>query len=137
MAMGRTPHCRRARSHVDQAALMDERYEPATIDVARDEAVTITFLDGHVARFDLLALRQGCPCAACRGLRDQGASVWPRAGSPTPLRIDNANLHGAWGLAITWNDGHSTGIFPFESLRRWHTGQVAFPPDSGLGGADV
>lgn len=113
---------------------MEPRYEPATIDVARDEAVTITFVDGRVARFDLETLRKGCPCAACRGLRDQGLPAWPRPGSPTPLRIENAELHGAWGLVITWNDGHSTGIFPFESLRRWHEEGSAFGPDSGLGG---
>ena len=52
-----------------------------------------------------------------------------------PLRIDDANLHGAWGLAITWNDGHATGIFPFEALRRWDEEGGGFAPDSGLGGA--
>lgn len=114
---------------------MDPRYEPKTIDVQRDESVTLTFLDGHEARFDLLTLRQGCPCATCRSLRDQGELAWPRPASPTPLSIENAELHGAWGLAITWNDGHATGIFPFESLRRWSEGDTAFPPDSGLGGA--
>jgi len=115
---------------------MDDRYEPATIDVKRDEGVSITFRDGYVARFDLLTLRRGCPCAACRGLRDQGAAVWPRPNSPTPLRVEHAELHGAWGLAITWNDGHGTGIFPFESLRNWSEGDAPFGPDSGLGGMD-
>lgn len=101
---------------------MDDRYEPASIDVARDEAVTITFLDGEVARFDLLSLRRGCPCAMCRSQRDKGQIVWPRTGSPTTLRIEDVELRGAFGLAITWNDGHATGIFPFEPLRRWHDG---------------
>lgn len=114
---------------------MDERFEPETIDVERDEGVTITFFDGHVGRFDLLTLRQACPCATCRGLRDRGEMAWPRPGSPTPLRIEHANLHGAWGLVLTWNDGHATGIYPFESLRRWSEGGGAFAPDSGLGGA--
>jgi len=113
---------------------VDERYEPAKIDVDRETGVTLTYLDGLVAQFDLLALRQGCPCAACRALRDQGEPAWPRPGSPTPLRIESAALHGAWGLAITWNDGHATGIFPFDALRRWHEGSTAFPPDSGLSG---
>ena len=54
------------------------------------------------------------------GLRERGEEVWPRPDSPMPLRIEEARLHGAWGLAITWNDGHATGIFPFELLRRWH-----------------
>ena len=116
---------------------MDERYEPATIDVARDEGVTIRFHDGHVARFDLLTLRAACPCATCRQLRDQGEAGWPRPGSPTPLRIEDAELHGGWGLRITWNDDHTTGIFPFESLREWHEGGAAFGPDSGLGGAGI
>jgi DUF971 family protein len=113
---------------------VDQRYEPAAIDVVRDEGVTITFLDDEVAHFDLLALRQACPCATCRSLRDRGEPSWPRPGSPTPLHIESARLHGAWGLAITWNDGHATGIFPFESLRRWHDGHAVFGPDSGLGG---
>jgi DUF971 family protein len=113
---------------------MEDRYEPELIDVRRDECVAITFLDGHQARFDLLTLRRGCPCATCRGQRDQGAVVWPRPGSPTPLRIEHAELHGAWGLTITWNDGHATGIFPFESLRAWSAGEEPFAPDSGLGG---
>ena len=99
---------------------MEDRLEPSQIDVVRDECVTITFADGYVARFDLVPLRVGCPCATCRAQRERGEAVWPRAGSPEPLRVEDARLHGAWGLAITWNDGHATGIFPFELLRRWH-----------------
>lgn len=108
--------------------MVDERYEVSAIDVAREEGVTVTFVDGHVARFDLVTLRQSCPCAECRGLRDQGKAVWPRQASPTPLRIEDAEFHGAWGLHITWNDGHATGIFPFEALRRWHEGAAADEP---------
>jgi DUF971 family protein len=104
---------------VVQAGLVDDRYEPAKIDVERDQGVTVTYLDGYRVSFDLLLLRAGCPCATCRGIRDQGEDVWPRPGNPVPLRIVDARLHGAWGLAITWNDGHATGIFPFELLRRW------------------
>jgi DUF971 family protein len=118
-----------------EAASVDERFEPADIDVQRDASVTVTYRDGATARFYIEALRLGCPCATCRGLRDQGTVVWPRPGAPRPLRIEAAALHGAWGLAITWNDGHATGIFPFDALRRWHDGGQPFAPDSGLGGS--
>lgn len=111
----------------------DPRFQAAGIDVDRKSAVTVTYADGHVARFAIEALRSECPCATCRGLRDRGEDAWPRPGSPPELAIVDAELHGAWGLSITWNDGHSTGIFPFEALRRWDDGAVAFPPDSGLG----
>jgi DUF971 family protein len=114
---------------------VDDATSPETIDVRRDEGVTITFLDGGVADFDLVTLRQGCPCAACRNKRDQGLDAWPLPNSPQPLRIEDARLHGAWALAFTWNDGHATGVYPFESLRRWSEGGAAFGPDSGLAGA--
>jgi DUF971 family protein len=110
--------------NVRQAVAVDERYEPAAIDVAKEEGVTITFHDGFVARFDLESLRLACPCAGCRGMRDRGEAPWPRSGSPAPLRIDDAALHGAWGLDIWWNDGHSTGIYPFELLREWAEGRA-------------
>lgn len=95
------------------------RVTPATIDVKRDLGVTITYHDGFVASFDLLELRDGCPCATCREYRDAGDVVYPRPNSPHPLRIRDAEIHGGWGLNITWNDGHATGIFPFEALRDW------------------
>jgi ATP-binding protein involved in chromosome partitioning len=114
---------------------VDDRIHAATIDVKRDEGVTITFGDGHVARFGLTELRLSCPCAGCRSLRAAGEDVWPRPNSPISLRIDDAKLHGAYGLTITWNDGHATGIFPFDALRRWSEGGQAFGPDSGLPGA--
>ncbi len=106
---------------------MDDLYEPTDIVVERDEAVTITFSDGHVASFSIMELRLGCPCATCRHLRDNGEVAWPQAGSPNPLRITDANLHGAWGLHLTWNDGHATGIFPFEALRRTSEGEPQGP----------
>ena len=95
----------------------DDRHEPGSIDVDRAEAVTIEFLDGEVARFELLELRQGCPCATCRSLRDRGQATWPRPGSPEPLAIKTAGLHGGWGLAVTWNDGHATGIYSYDTFR--------------------
>ena len=84
--------------------------------------MTVTYYDGYVARFDLVGLRQGCPCATCRNIRERGEDPWPRPASPLPLRVEHAELHGAWGLKLTWNDGHDTGIFPFELLRQWHEG---------------
>jgi DUF971 family protein len=91
----------------------------AAITVDRDSHVEITFADGTVCRFELIDLRQGCPCAGCRNARDQGRAPWtPRPGGPA-LAIADAELVGAWGLGITWHDGHSTGIYPFELLRRW------------------
>jgi DUF971 family protein len=109
--------------------------EVTDITVDRDTAVTLTFADGRECTFGLEELRQACPCAGCRGARDKGEAPWPTPRSPLPLTITDANLVGAWGLSITWNDGHAAGIYPWESLRRWcDHGRPEYPPDSGLGG---
>ena len=102
---------------------MDEHHQPVSIDISKDTNVRVTYPDGYVAQFDLLSLRKGCPCATCRNIRERGEESWPRPNSPVPLRVERAALHGAWGLNITWNDGHSTGIYPFELLRQWHEAQ--------------
>ncbi|MBC8363811.1 MAG: DUF971 domain-containing protein [Actinobacteria bacterium] len=98
---------------------MEDRYVVADLVVERSRGLTVTFEDCYVAEFDLMRLRLWCPCASCRALGERDEDVWPRPGSPTPLSIADAALHGAWGLVITWNDGHSTGIYPFEQLRLW------------------
>ncbi len=100
--------------------VVDDSNEPVDLEVKRDEGLTVRFADGHVASIGLLELRLGCPCATCRSLRERGEDGWPRPGGVDPLRIDDARLHGAYGLQITWNDGHRTGIYPFDALRQWH-----------------
>ena len=93
--------------------------EVERIEVDRDSAVTLVFADGVTCRFGLEELRLNCPCASCRGLRDRGERPWPLRNSPAQLEVEHAELVGAWGLGITWNDGHSTGIYPWDALRAW------------------
>jgi DUF971 family protein len=90
---------------------------PKTIDVDRAVGVTLGWEDGTTTRVDLEPLRQRCPCAECRTRRERGQPVWPVASSPRPLRIVDAELVGGWGLGVTWNDGHRTGIYSWALLR--------------------
>jgi DUF971 family protein len=93
--------------------------EPVSIDVDRQTAVTLTWPDGSVDRFELLDLRTNCPCAECRERRRAGEPIWPLPASPQPLVLDDAHLVGAFGIAFDWNDGHHTGIYTWETLRAW------------------
>lgn len=106
------------------------------ITVKRDEYVEVVFGDGRTCRFDLLELRRNCPCATCRNIREGGGQPGPRPRSIQPLRVEDAHLVGGWGLGLAWSDGHGTGIYPWESLRRWcEAGHPVFRPDSGLPGS--
>lgn len=100
---------------------------PVDIDIVRDRAVTITFADGEVAVLPVDRLRAACPCASCRGWRERGEPAWPRPGAAPTVTISHAELTGAWGLSIDWSDGHSTGIYAWEVLRRWWDTGLAGP----------
>ncbi len=106
------------------------------IEIDRDAAeMRLAWADGVTGTLSLMEVRLACPCAQCRGRRDRDEIVWPEARSPQPLAVETAELVGAWGLSITWNDGHATGIYPFEAMRAWcAAGSIEVPPDSGLGG---
>ncbi len=107
------------------------------IEVRRSESLRIEYADGVVAEFPVAALRAACPCATCRGIREQGGSVWPPAGSASTatVTIDTAELAGAWGLSIRWSDGHDTGIYAWSVLRKWwdagHDGPLVIDPVPG------
>jgi len=104
-----------ARGH---GATVDAVASVTDIDIDRTRAMTLTYDDGRACTFELEQLRQACPCATCRGWRDRGEPSWPR-GASTTLSITDAELVGAWGISLVWSDGHSTGIYSWDALRRW------------------
>lgn len=94
-----------------------DRIRVEEIEIDRDRHVQLRFADGYEAVFGVEPLRLACPCAECRARRERGQPVRsPLAG---PVEVAGAELVGAWGLGITWNDGHGTGIYAWEVLRTW------------------
>ncbi len=108
--------------------------QPQVVDVVIERAneVVITFDDGVVCTIDVAELRAACPCATCRGLRERGGVAWPRADQSRDISIRDASFAGAWGLSITWSDGHDTGIYAWAPLRRWFLAGMSEPiaPDA-------
>jgi len=91
---------------------------PEAVELDRDSGLTLRWPDGTELRFGLEELRVNCPCAECREKRERQLPVWS---GPRPLRAEGAELVGAWGLSLRWNDGHDTGIFAWGLLRAWRT----------------
>jgi DUF971 family protein len=90
---------------------------PSDVAVTPDGGVTVIWSDGHVTALDLVTLRDRCPCARCHQRRRDGEPVmWQR---PDRLRIAGAELVGAWGLGLAWNDGHAAGVYEWDLLRSW------------------
>jgi DUF971 family protein len=85
------------------------------VELDREVALRVTYDDGMRAEFPIAAVREACPCAGCRGRREQGQRVT----HVTEVHAVGAELHGNWGISIRWNDGHDTGIYSWDLLRRW------------------
>lgn len=96
---------------------MGQDRAPVEIDVAKKSGVSLTWPDGTTSRFGLEELRLRCPCAECRTRRETSRPVWPLPSSPMPLEISDVELVGAYGMRITWNDGHNLGIYSWDFLR--------------------
>ncbi|MGE9269497.1 MAG: gamma-butyrobetaine hydroxylase-like domain-containing protein [Verrucomicrobiales bacterium] len=82
--------------------------------------LALAFSDGVELYLALDALRRACPCATCQGEPDaMGRVVRPevRIGSHG-FELRRMELVGGYALQLYWGDGHSTGIYSFEYLRR-------------------
>jgi DUF971 family protein len=81
--------------------------------------LTIAWADGHRTTYDLAALRWLCPCAFCRG--EAGQPGWLDS-EPTltdeQVTLTDVALVGNYALQPFWADGHSSGFYSFEHLRR-------------------
>lgn len=90
-----------------------------TVDIS-DQEFSIRWADGHATTFPLDGLRKACPCANCQG---HGAKKLPDPSifDEAPRRRweeVRAEKAGSVGVRITWDDGHDTGIYSWERLRR-------------------
>jgi DUF971 family protein len=85
--------------------------------------LALAWADGHESYIPFDVLRKACPCATCRGAHGKAAAA------PDPLRVVRGPAAGevaireivpvgAYAVQIVWSDGHDTGIYSFESLRK-------------------
>ena len=84
----------------------------------RDDGVLIEWDGaGHRALYPARALRIACACAECVEEMSGRRLLRPES-VPEDIRPLRLHLVGAYGLKIDWSDGHNTGIYTFDLLRR-------------------
>jgi DUF971 family protein len=95
------------------------RLEPSNIQQIGNE-LAIQWTDGTESYFDLQFLRRACPCAACGGEPDVLGHIARPNVSYAPLSFELArfDIVGGYALQPRWHDGHNTGIYSFQYLRR-------------------
>src|SRR4051812_34256775 len=78
--------------------------------------ITIKWPGGHVTTYSSRDLRLACRCAGCVE-ETSGRPLLDPAVVPDNVRANAIELLGQYAIAITWSDGHNTGIYNFRDLR--------------------
>ncbi|HEY4050067.1 MAG TPA: DUF971 domain-containing protein [Acidobacteriaceae bacterium] len=106
-----------------------EATEPQRVRVNKTEGtgMEIEWKDGHTSRWTFPWLRDACPCATCH---EERGAAGRRPGQPkpkpatllpmyrAPVRPDSVAPVGRYAISFRWNDGHQSGIYSWDYLRR-------------------
>jgi DUF971 family protein len=92
------------------------------LDIDVDRAggtMRIEWQDGHISTYRLAALRPQCPCAFCSGEMGRPGAV----NEHTVFSAEQTTLVdmlpvGHYALQPIWGDGHDTGLYTLDRLRR-------------------
>jgi DUF971 family protein len=85
------------------------------------DQLAIKWDDGSESFVGLELMRRHCPCASCHGETDILGNVYKgpeRALSGAAFNLVRLNYVGGYAVSPVWGDGHSTGIYSFEYLKR-------------------
>lgn len=87
----------------------------------------IEWQDGHRSQWTFAWLRNACPCATCHEEREaEGREPGvAKAQAPgllpmykAPARPESSQPVGNYAISFKWNDGHASGIYSWDYLRR-------------------
>jgi len=95
---------------------------PTALELTPENRLLMTWSDGQRRTYTIRSLREACPCATCREKRsepkDPLALPMLSAVQPRQLTIASMQPVGNYAYAISFSDGHDTGIFAFDLLRQ-------------------
>jgi len=83
--------------------------------------LAIRWDDGQESYIPLLELRRHCPCAGCAGERDIFGNLYKgpdRPLGPRAAELSRLESVGSYAVQPFWGDGHNTGLYTYEQLRR-------------------
>jgi DUF971 family protein len=90
---------------------------PDKIEQIKNEALRIIWSDGERCVYPFRLLRQICPCAVCKD-EWTGERLLDPESVPKDLTAERAEIVGNYALSFKFSDGHTTGVYTFEMLRK-------------------
>lgn len=101
---------------------MKLNYKPREVEVRNsDQEFYIQWADGHESIYSLFGLRKNCPCVECRGGHGKMGSFDKslfHVDAPQHFEAEDVKQVGNHAIRIYWSDGHSNGMYQWETLRK-------------------
>ena len=94
---------------------------PKQIKIEDKTKLLIKWEDDSESRLNLKYLRDECPCANCKGETILFKTYRPEKKAeetPEMYKIKNIEIVGGYAIQITWKDGHDTGIYSWEYIKK-------------------
>jgi DUF971 family protein len=91
------------------------------------QELAIKWEDGSESFIPLQKLRRCCPCAGCKGEMDIMGNVYknpPKPLSPQSFQLVRLESVGGYAIRPIWADGHATGLFSFDYLKKVADAQI-------------
>jgi DUF971 family protein len=86
-----------------------------------DQILEVSWPDGRVDRLPYHTIRSQCPCAGCRDEWTGQRLLDPKSIRPDLKLVGMENI-GTYAVQLAWNDGHSSGLYTWETLRSFGDG---------------
>ncbi|MEQ1772662.1 MAG: DUF971 domain-containing protein [Burkholderiales bacterium] len=99
---------------LSHAGTMERSIQPLAILTCKaNRMLEIDWPEGGTTSLTHRQLRLGCRCAECGALRQRGDELV----ASVDIMVTDIVSYGSNALRLTFSDGHSRGIFPFQYLR--------------------
>lgn len=95
--------------------------KPLQIKVAEKSKIIIKWDEKSESKIGLKYLRDECPCANCKGetvLLKTYRPPKPKILNSEMYRVQNIQPVGSYAIQVSWKDGHNTGIYSWEYLKK-------------------
>jgi DUF971 family protein len=86
------------------------------------DTLRISWNDGTNSEYNVRTLRSSCPCAVCVN-EWTGEKMLDESKLPKDVRPARLVSVGRYAVSIHWSDGHKTGIYSYDYLRKLDPGQ--------------
>ena len=91
--------------------------QPIAIRKIGNVAMRLTWSDQHFSEYPAHYLRSQCRCAGCRHELTGELLIQPE-NIAADIKIDSSQIIGNYALGFEFSDGHRTGIYTYENLRK-------------------